>query len=293
MYVVGIIAMLSFWGCAQPVEPTQNYLDQQAYLDAMALPMEHAVSKCKEIVEEELQGECIWFLAKAHASKNRNALTLCSQEPSEKWRQVCIFDTTDMMGLVGEQADTACASTGEFQERCMIHAILREEDMYSAKYPAGTEQDMLLAIHSRMESLGVTKMSEEPIDTLLTARVLARRFEAGWRSQPQLEFSSANCGQVSREVCVDAYRIAIKQIGKGVLPNPCVYPMPKENVQQSKLPVWHTELDADIQVAWKSLCHASYGQQKPPDYESSQKAQNQNHLKTPSPKQPHPHQIPH
>lgn len=283
--------------CTQnAVQPSQDWLDQQSYLSASQQPVETALTTCTQIQNQELHGECVWFAAKKYIETTSRrpipermptALKYCAQAPSEEWQQVCYFDILDGIGISGQDADKACPMTGEFAERCMIHALLREEEALSKRYPKGQEVAMMNAIQSRMDNLGLQKVSEEPIHETLTARVVARRFESSWRNNPSMTFSSDDCGELPVAICVDAYRIAIKQIGRGKLPSPCVLPMSVESVRSVGLPVWNEDLEDSVQTAWKSLCHATYGPQKAPDYASSQKAKNESRFKSPQVKTPH------
>lgn len=291
-----MLSLFLMFACTQSsVQPSQDWLDQQSYLSASQQPVEQALKTCATIQNQELQGECVWFAAKKYIETTSRrptpekmpiALQFCAQAPTEEWQQVCYFDILDGIGISGQEADRTCPMTGEFAERCMIHALLREEETLSKRYPKGQEVSMMNAIQSRMNNLGLQKVSEEPIHETLTARVVARRFESGWRNNPSMPFSKDDCGELPDAICVDAYRIAIKQIGRGTLPNPCVHPMSIESVRSVGLPIWHTDLDDSVQTAWKSLCHATYGPQKAPDYASSQKAKNESRFKSPPVKTP-------
>ena len=275
--------------CQQP--PTvmsPEWEDQQKYLQASTLPTTQALQRCQEIQDEELLGECVWFVTKANTERNnrlpqperiRQAFEQCALSPTDGWKTVCRFDAIDVTGVTGQVADAACAQTGEFQERCMIHALLREEDQLAARFPKGKELEMMNSIEQRMNNIGLTELSEEPIHKTLTARVVARRFETAWRNNRQYPFSLSECGQLPEAICIDAYRISIKQIGKGRLPKPCALPMTVETVAAAGLPVWHMDLQESVQSAWKSLCHATYGPQKAPDYASSQRAKKQSPFK--------------
>ena len=291
-----MFTLLLMLACTQSsVQPSQDWLDQQSYLLASQQPVEQALKTCTEIQNSELRGECVWFAAKKYIETTSRrpiperlptALKYCAQAPTEEWQQVCYFDILDGIGISGQDADRACPMTGEFAERCMIHALLREEETLSKRYPKGQEVAMMTAIQSRMNNLGLQKVSEEPIHETLTARVVARRFESDWRSNPNVAFSSEDCGDLPDAICIDAYRIAIKQIGRGKLPNPCVLPMSVDSALNVGLPTWHSDLDDSVQAAWKSLCHATYGPQKAPDYASSQKAKNESRFKSPPVKTP-------
>ena len=128
------------------------------------------------------------------------------------------------------------------------------------------------AVLSRMEKLGVEEVEEEPLYAILTARIIARRFEAKWKKDQRLPFSSAQCGTATEAVCGNAYRIAIKQIGRGRLPSNCSLPMQSKAVESVRLPVWDDGFDPLAQRAWKSLCHISHGPKKAPDHSSSKRA---------------------
>lgn len=263
-----------FWllACQPEIEPSQAWLDNRAYLQATGVMGQEALHLCEQISDLELRGECVWFSAKKMAGNRQDSRAMCNSAPIETWKQACFFDVIDSLGMTGIQADQACSKTGEFQERCMIHAILREEDQYTRLYPEGKEREMMDAIQQRMLKLGVDELTEEPIQQILTARVMARRFEVRWRQDSSYLFSRDVCGDVPEQVCSDAYRIAIKQIGRGKLPTPCRPPISTASVKNIGLPIWSSELEISIQKAWKSLCRASYGPQKPPDHASTQRA---------------------
>lgn len=260
------------FACRPEVTPSQTWLDNRAYLQAMDLMGQEALQLCEQVSDVELRGECVWFSAKKMAVNRQDSRAMCNSAPTDTWKQACFFDVIDALGMTGSQADQACAQTGEFQGRCMIHAILREEDQYTRLYPEGKERDMMEAIQQRMQKLGVDDLTEEPIQQILTARVMARRFEVRWRQDYSFLFSKDVCKDVPEQVCSDAYRIAIKQIGRGKLPDPCRPPISTASVRSVGLPIWSTELEPLIQKAWKSLCHASYGPQKPPDHASTIRA---------------------
>ena len=105
----------------------------------------------------------------------------------------------------------------------------------------------------------------------MTARIVARRFEANWRKNPALTFSDDDCGKAPEAVCSEAYRIAIKQIGRGRRPSNCALPMTRERVAQVGLPVWSDSFASLAQRAWKSLCHVNRGPSRSPDHSSSQR----------------------
>ena len=261
--------------CTSEPEIHSKLRDREQYELAMQEQGTEAVLTCKKIQEEDLAGECILFAAKNMAHHRRDSRQLCEDSPTESWKQACRFDVIDILGMTGAQADGACAQTGDFQSRCMYHALLREEDVLAAQFPEGKEQELMSAVLSRMEKMGVEEVEEEPLYAILTARIIARRFEAKWRADHRLLFSLSMCGNASVEVCSNAYRIAIKQIGKGKRPSNCSLPMQQQTVAAVGLPIWDEAFDVQAQEAWKSLCHINHGPKKPPDHSSSQRSNGQ------------------
>jgi len=261
-----------FLGCVSEMEIHPKIQDREHYESAMKQQGEQAIQSCQRIQTESIKGECILFAAKEKAKRRQDARPLCDYAPTQAWKEVCRFDVVDILGLTGGQAEQACAQTGTFQSRCMYHALLREEDSLASQFPVGKEQDLMNAILGRMNKLGIEEVEEEPLYAILTARIIARRFEAQWLQNRQLLFSSVICGTATENVCANAYRISIKQIGRGHKPSNCSLPMQVSTVTSSGLPGWEDSFEPQAQQAWKSLCHASHGPKKPPDHSSSKRS---------------------
>ena len=257
--------------CVSEVQLHPKLQDRDNYDRAMQLSGSAALSFCSQIASENLRGECVLFAAKQEAHRRQDSRALCGQAPTEAWQEACRFDVVDILGMTGSRADQACRQTGDFQSRCMYHALLREEEQLAARFPAGSELELIQAIQERMGQLFVDEAEEEPLQVVLTARILARRFEAKWRKNTNLNFSREDCGQAPDDVCAEAYRIANKQIGKGRRPSNCSLPMTKDRVEQVGLPVWSDSFTDLAQRAWKSLCHINRGPSRAPDHSSSQR----------------------
>ena len=157
MFIVNLLFLLSLISCTETKELVLS--DTTLYLDASKAQNNTALELCSKIIDEELKGECIWFTAKSMTERNnrapqpervRQSFQLCEQAPTSGWVEVCRFDVIDVTGITGEIADQACALTGEFQERCMIHALLREEESLARKFPKGQELAMMDGILKRM-----------------------------------------------------------------------------------------------------------------------------------------------
>jgi hypothetical protein len=258
--------------CFTEPELHPKLLDRQYYEQAMQLQGKTAVTACNKIIETDLQGECILFAAKNMAHHRKDSRALCEHSPTDAWKQACRFDVIDILGMTGARAEQACAQTGSFQSRCMYHALLREEDILASQFPSGKEQELMLAILERMQKLGVEEVEEEPLYAILTARIIARRFEASWKKNRHEVFSASHCGSASANVCTNAYRISIKQIGRGKRPSNCSLPMQTDTVQAVGLPTWDVSFEQQAQIAWKSLCHINHGPKKPPDHSSSKRS---------------------
>ena len=174
-------------------------------------------------------------------------------------KAACAFEVSDMAGLTGQAADEACKLAGEFQSRCMYHALQREEGTLNATFPPGQEKDLMYAILSRMESLGAEMIEGDPLHVTLTARIISRRFQAAWKQNRGLAFSRDICGTASPEVCTEAYRLTVKMLSNNRPPEPCTTPMSDLVVAQAGLPLWVPEFEVWAQEAWANVCRRSSG----------------------------------
>lgn len=264
-------SLILFLSCADPLEPPLMLLDQTAYLKAMESPApSSALKECSKISASALKGECVLFAAKSQAKQKRPALGFCQQAPTEAWKAACYFEVSDMAGLTGSDADAACALAGDFRERCMYHALQREEGTLSTKYPPGEETDLILAIQSRMEKLGIETIQGDPLDVTLTAKIISRRFQAEWRRNSGYLFGASVCGSAPPIVCQEAYRLSVKMISQNRIPEPCLVPMSTEDVLAAHLPIWEASFSSYAQEAWSNLCRRSQGgNHRPPDHRAS------------------------
>lgn len=265
-----ILALLMMSCGFNEVPPPQAIVDQNAYLKALdAKRPEDSLAGCRQIMDPRLKGECVLFAAKAQAQKKRPALAFCNQAPTESWKAACAFEVSDMAGLTGKAADQACQLAGEFQSRCMYHALQREESSLNAAYPQGKEKDMMYAILSRMESLNAKMIEGDPLHITLTARIISRRFQAAWINDTDLTFDRGICGTASPDVCTEAYRLTVKMLSHNRPPEPCDTPMPIETVAQSGLPIWSPDFEVWAQEAWANVCRRASGSHRPPDHRAS------------------------
>lgn len=258
-------------GCDSESEPTpQTLVDQQAYLSSVSAPdPEQGLSKCLEIEQERLKGECVLFAAKEQAQNKRPALAFCGEAPTEGWKSACAFEVSDMAGLTGQQADMACQMAGEFQSRCMYHALQREEGLLNVQYPPGREADLMQAILDRMDNLGAAMIDGDPLHVSLTARIISRRFQAHWKRDRMISFGQGYCGNAPDNVCIESYRLTIKMVSQNRMPTPCPIPMSDTVVAQAGLPLWEPTFEEFALEAWSNLCRRASGTHHPPDHRAA------------------------
>ena len=245
--------------------------DRDLYMQAsLAISVDDAVGFCGQIQKTDLQGECFLFTAKMAVQQRRDGLAICDRSPTLAWRQVCWFDVADSAGLTGKRAMNICAQTGDFKSRCLYHALQREELSLMKRFALGQEKELQKEIQSRVTSLQIEELKNDPITETLVSRIVARRFLLAFKKDSTLEFSSSFCGTAQPENCIDAYRFVIKMAGKGRLPSNCSLPMDHQRVQQLSFPVWGDAFEKQAQKAWKNLCsHATNRNQKTPDHQAS------------------------
>ena len=115
---------------------------------------------------------------------------ICRQTP-ELWKQY-IFEVADRNSVTGEQAQIWCKQAGDFYQRCMYHAIQREETSLMKQFPLGKERELIAEIQKRLSDVGEIKT--DPLSQTLPARILAKRFVSKWQKNKSLQFSKEHCG---------------------------------------------------------------------------------------------------
>jgi hypothetical protein len=252
-------------------EPRPEVVDRNRYIEAaQASDVRSMLSLCGEIGREDLRGECILFAAKKAVEQRSDGLAVCEESPSESWLHACRFEVSDVAGMTGPEADSACSGAGRFRTRCLYHALQREENALLHRFPLGQEVELIGEIQRRMKGAGVEELPEEPLSQTLTARIIARRYLVQNRALP---FDAPFCGQAPPSVCTDAYRFAIKLSGRGSLPSDCTLPMGMDRAAAAGLPVWAPAFAGPAQAAWQNLCSRSSGRgHRPPDHAASRGA---------------------
>ena len=181
---------------------------------------------CLKIQDESMQGECIWFAAQYAITQGVDPFPICEQAPTELWKQACIFEVADRNSVTGEQAQIWCKQAGDFYQRCMYHAIQREETSLMKQFPLGKERELIAEIQKRLSDVGERNNS--------------------------LQFSKEHCGTADEIICANAYRFTLKLSRRK--PKVCVVPMDPLVVKQAKMPLWSAEFEILAMDAWEDFC---------------------------------------
>lgn len=113
-------------------------LDRSLYQQALREPdPERAIALCEQISDRPLRGECVVFEAGEYLQAGGDGYSACRRLEDDSWQAVCIFEMVDAGKLRGEEALRVCKDTGPFIERCLAHALQREENALARQFPAG------------------------------------------------------------------------------------------------------------------------------------------------------------
>lgn len=234
-------------------EPSAHLQDLDMYREAQQEQYAtKSVPICQNIQDTSLKGECLWFVAQRAITQGIDPFPICEQAPTESWKHACIFEVADRNSVTGEQAQVWCKQAGDFYQRCMYHAIQREESNFMQQYPMGKEAELIAEIKKRLVDVGEIK--EDPLSETLTARILAKRFMNKWRNDTskQIRFSQEHCGTAPEHVCANSYRFTLKLSRRK--PSTCITPMDPLLVQQAGMPLWTAEFDLLAMDAWEDFC---------------------------------------
>ena len=243
------------------------YLKAAKETDSMA-----AADLCVQIEQRDLQGECLLFAAQLAVQQRRDGLAICDRSATMAWKQACWFDVVDSAGLTGQRAINICRQTGKFKSRCLYHALQREETSLMRRFSLGQEDALQQEILSRMQSLQIEELQEDPISETLVSRIVARRYLQSRKKNPDLRFNTTFCGVASKANCIEAYRFSIKMAGQGKLPEDCTLPMDDRRLIEANLPLWEESFSLSAQSAWKNLCSRQTNRnQKTSDHHGSKR----------------------
>lgn len=263
------MSLLLLLGCLSAPPEVPEVVDARAYAAAIKeSDPQKALALCQEITDASMHGECSMFAARQVAVAGGDAVAICDALAEQGWRQVCRFEVVDASGMRGEAAATACAGTGAFKERCLAHALQREERPISERFPAGQEAEMMAYIRERVSLYGLDGLTQEAIDEKMTARIVAERVMRSGRPRGMLPMSRSYCGTATDAVCIEAYRIYVTKIGgPGKVPKECTIPMSPFKISALQLPTWTEEFQPLADEAWQQLCRrANTSQHHRPDH---------------------------
>lgn len=268
-----IAAWLLALACeTEPEEIDPRRQDQLLYQQAlMSADPREAVALCEQIQDVPTRGECIVFEAGELLKAGGDGYGACARLEHEGWQAVCFFEMVDAGKLRGEQAMRACRRTGAFLERCLAHALQREESTLARRYPAGQEGDLQEHIRSMLRPYGLEEGSEESLDVTIAGRIIAERFRRSYGAQP---FRRAACGTADDAACAEAYRVVVLRAGgQGKAPADCSMPMEAARISAMGLPTWTEDAQEIADAVWAHQCRrANSRHNQPPDVQNARRA---------------------
>jgi len=267
-----MIAWLVLLACDTEPEVDPRRRDQLLYQQALAAadPRE-AVALCEQIQDLPTRGECVVFEAGELMKAGGDGHGACARLENVGWQQVCFFEMVDAGKLKGERAMVACRRTGPFLERCLAHALQREENILARQYPAGQEGALQEHIRGLLAPYGLANSSEEALDVTITGRIVAERFR---RTSGRSPFPRAACGTADDAACAEAYRVVVlRGGGQGKAPPSCELPIARASIAAMGLPVWADDAQDIADVVWAHQCRRVYGNHnQPPDVRNTERA---------------------
>ena len=151
---------------------------------------------CLEIVDSNVQGDCLTALIEANPSNADNE-AFCAQLESEKWKGECFFQLSDAGALVGEAAKRTCQKAGAFSEDCLRHAAARDVEQNIHLAELKQAQNLLPRIYSIVKNYLVDSIAQPMARDMLVRMVAAH--------QPDKPFSAEYCRGLTADTCVQIY----------------------------------------------------------------------------------------
>jgi hypothetical protein len=254
--------LLFLLGCSTDPPEDPALIDARAYAEAIKTPDPHqALQLCERITDASMHGECTMFAARQLAASGGDAVGVCDALQAG-WQEVCLFEIIDSSGMRGGDAVASCQRTGSFKERCLAHALQREERPISEQFPPGQEAEMMEYIRAQVTFFGLDGLTEEAIDEKMTARIITERVLRMGQPRGSVPMSRALCGTATDAVCIEAYRIYVTKVGgPGRVPKDCTVPLSTNQVRALSLPIWTEEFQPLADEAWRQLCKRANTQQ--------------------------------
>ena len=254
----------SFYGCSLPVMNASKLTDHQRYRVLWKSGYHSGITVCQGITAS-LNGECVLFTAKSAVESRKDGLRYCGPNRSMAsmfiWSHECLGqqDEKQINLQTNRFWDGALSFTSTWRNQIMT------------RFPLGKEPEMIAAIQTRVESLGVDELDEEPLSQTLCSRIIAKRFLSHWEHNKSTPFRYSACGKAPKTVCDSVYKFILKQQakrGKQLVCNEVITPT---RAFELGFPKWSEPMNSSAVNAWENGCKQQSGQnQKPPDFQESQ-----------------------
>jgi len=227
--------------------------DRTAYTESLRLvgtDPAAAAAACTRIADPVLHGECALFAAAASSASGGDGRAMCSGIEHGAWRGACFFEVAESQKLRGEDARTACAQAGDFQERCLAHALNRDGPEAAEAVPTASDMERVLV--GRARALGLAGAAAED-----AARdVVAQHLSGEWRARGDAArpFRRTDCGTASAATCARAYRLVVKGARAQRPTAPCPGGATRAAVAVAGLPTWDDDMDGIAVGVWAGIC---------------------------------------
>jgi hypothetical protein len=228
--------------------------DRAAYTESLALLADDPAAgarACTRIQDPVLHGECALFAAAAQARAGGDGRPTCGGIEHAAWRGACFFEVAEAQQLRGEDARVACARAGDFQTRCLAHALNRDGAEAAAAVPDAAGMERVLI--GRARALGLAGQAAED-----AARdVVAQHLSGQWRQRGDATrpFRRTDCGTASAATCAKTYRLVVKGAAGTPRPTePCAAGATREAVEAARLPAWDEDLAPLAGGVWAGIC---------------------------------------
>ena len=233
--------------------------DRAAYLESVRQQPRDAVAAaaaCSRIASEALRGECTALVARDLAAAGGDAWSACRGLESGGWRDLCTFEAIDGAGDFGEAVVRACASTGEYQARCLDHALVRHASHEWAALQPGDAAAMVLWLNQQTEEYGISDHRERTVRSI-AGRAIA---EGVRRQSPGGDFSLEACAEVEPAVCEAAFGAFLRSLSRADgFARLCREGISAQRLREARLPAWQDGVVDDIPGVLGEVCRARTG----------------------------------
>ena len=263
----GMVVSILCIGCGMNHDSTPFATDGTHYIQAIeAASIPEQIEQCREIASPTLQGECLLYTAGDAARLGEPAEYLCESITHPGWQQACFFEISDAAGLVGDEAITACKKAPDLQDRCLSHAIVRHAGRVADRFQLGEESQFIDWIHEQADLYGLKDYQRVVSDVV--AQHISSRACSDDTDGVCPPFSTSACGEVSADLCQQAYRITARSAARKQSLGPlCASPITRVRIQNANLPAWQPDYARPAIEVWEQICRSLAGVTPPPSPE--------------------------